>query len=451
MALPQRFEDVGLVVVGGSVAGMIAALTAADRGHRVALIERNKDLGGLAASCAETLAAAGTRFQGGANIADKAALFLGDAKSALGNTADPAVTGAVVGQAVALVEWLADRCGVQIALQSTTATGGHGRARLHSVGEQGGASLATALVRAASRHTHIHLRTGTEVDRLIATDDGGVAGVGLKADRRGTTIVRGPVVLACGGFAGNDELVAEHCPAAKDLPYVAATGSTGDAIRLAGPLGASLHNASACAVTPLLAQPSHFAVTRAVLDRGGILVNQRSERFTDETQANLPLALAVRAQLGRIAYLLFDERIATAVGAQDPYFTRVVLPRTARRADSIAMFSKQLEIALPGLTATLEAHARTGSATAPGLAEPFYGVRVTGARQATLGGLAVDASAHVLDAMGNAIPGLFAVGGAAAGLGFDAADRGLVGMEALTGLALARLAAQGLAAISDDG
>ena len=106
------------------------------------------------------------------------------------------------------------------------------------------------------------------------------------------------------------------------------------------------------------------------------------------------------------------------------------------------MLAKQLELDLPGLTATI---------VASGLQEPFYGMRVTGARRVTLGGLAVDAQARVLDRMGNTISGLFAAGGAAAGLGYDEADGGLAGMDALAGLALARLAAQSLASVVEDG
>src|SRR6185436_20969527 len=106
----------------------------------------------------------------------------------------------------------------QVALQSTTALGGHSAARLHGVGDQGGASLITVLARAASHHTHIRVRTATEVERLIVTDDGAVAGVALRPDRRGATVVRGPVVLACGGFVADDALVAEHAPEVKDLP-----------------------------------------------------------------------------------------------------------------------------------------------------------------------------------------------------------------------------------------
>jgi fumarate reductase flavoprotein subunit len=457
MASAERFEEAGLVVVGASVSGLVAAIVAADHGHRVILVERSKDLGGIAATAAQSIAAAGTRFQRVADVADSTDRLLADITAAGCDLGDPALVQAIVEQGAPLVEWLADRCGAQIALQSTTATGRHSSPRLHAVGDQGGASLIAVLARAASHHTHIRVRGSTDVERLVPGDDGSVTGVALKPDRRGASVLRGPVVLACGGFAGDDALVEQHCVLAKDLPYLGPAGAKGDALHLAAPLGPALRHASACLVTPLLAQPSHLAVTRDVIDCGGVLVNQRGRRFTDESQTSLPLAAAVRAQPGRVAYLLFDERIAAAVGAQDPFFARVVLPRTSRRASSPKMLAKQLELSETEVAATLEATRAASESTpdefgrrtpGPGLHEPFYGIRVTGARRATLGGLAVDAQAHVIDGAGNAITGLHAVGGAAAGLVNDAGDDNLAGLDALTGLGLARLAALSLGVVN---
>jgi fumarate reductase flavoprotein subunit len=455
----ERYEEAGLIVVGASLAGLVTAIAAADHGHRVVLVERTKDLGGLAATSAESIAAAGTRFQRVADVADDNERLLADLAVTGCHPADPDVARAIIEQGAGLVEWLADRCGAQITLQSTTPAGHHSIGRLHAVGEQGGASLITVLARAASHHTHVRIRNATEVERLTVADDGSVTGVALKPDRRGATVLRGAVVLASGGFAGDDELVAQHCPQVKDLPYLGPAGAKGDALKLAAPLGAALRHASACSVAPLLAQPSHLAVTRAVIDHGGILVDQRGRRFTDESQASLPLALAVRGQPGRVAYLLFDERIAGVVGAHDPFFARVVLPRTSRRASSTKMLAKQLELSETEVGQTLEAYrtAPEGAsdafgrrASGAGLGEQLYGIRVTGSRRATLGGLAVDAQARVIDGSGNAIAGLHAVGGAAAGIDDQGADGSLAAIDALAGLGLARLAALGLGAVVDE-
>ena len=141
MAPAERHEEGGLIVVGASLAGLVAAIAAADHGHRVALIERSKDLGGLAGTEAESIAAAGTRFQRVADVADSPERLLADVDATVRRHADPAVARALAAQGAALVEWLADRCGASIALQSTAPTGGHSVARLHTVGEHGGARI----------------------------------------------------------------------------------------------------------------------------------------------------------------------------------------------------------------------------------------------------------------------------------------------------------------------
>ena len=71
---------------------------------------------------------------------------------------------------------------------------------------------------------------------------------------------------------------------------------------------------------------------------------------------------------------------------------------------------------------------------------------MTGARWRTLGGLAVDVAGRALDDGGRPIPGLYAAGGAAAGLGGDGTDGLLAGVDTLGALALARLAALDVAA-----
>jgi fumarate reductase flavoprotein subunit len=167
-------------------------------------------------------------------------------------------------------------------------------------------------------------------------------------------------------------------------------------------------------------------------------VNQAGRRLAGGTDRTADLAATVRAQPGHLAYLLFDERVAAAARAADPFFAHVVLPKTGRRGATLEDLAKQLELDVDGLRATVEELERGGTPAEP----PWHAIRVTGARWRTLGGLAVDATARVLGAEGTPIPNLYATGGAAAALG----DRLLAGVDALTTLARARLAALDVAA-----
>jgi fumarate reductase flavoprotein subunit len=203
--------------------------------------------------------------------------------------------------------------------------------------------------------------------------------------------------------------------------------------------------------------PSQLNVSAPLAELGAMLVNQAGRRFADETGPAPALAVAVRAQPGRVAYLVFDERIAAAARAADPFFAHVVLPRTGRRGASLEDLAKQFELAAEGLRAAVDAFNADVAAGEDAfgrrrfrgaLEPPFHAIRVTGARTRTLGGLAVDGSARVLDGEGHPIQGLWATGGAAAGLAGDDAGGFLAGTDALAALAFARLAALDVSAQS---
>ncbi len=434
MPAADRRDGADLIVVGASVGGLTAAITAADRGCQVVVVERAKDLGGGAGATDEAIPAAGSRWQREAGIDDDAERLTGDLL-AVGVAQDDAdLVRALAAQAAPLVEWLADRCGAAVRLLPP-GVGGPGPARLHAVAEHGGASLVAALNRVVSRHHRIRLRAGVEATQLLR-DDGAVTGVGVKPDRRGGPTIAGRVLLACGGFVADDGLIAEHCPAVAVLPVGGPLLATGDGLRFATAAGARTRGLDGCEVTALFALPAQLEVPPAMLDLGAILVNQAGQRFADERGDPLALAQEVRAQPGHVAYLVFDDRVAAAAGV-DPFVEHVVLPRAGRRGATAVDLAKQLELNAEGLEAAVAGRS---------LEPPLRAVRVTGARVRTHGGVVVDARARVRDAGGQPIPGLYAAGGVTAALG-----TGRVGLAPLTALGLGRLAALDVIAASDEG
>ena len=247
----DRREGADLVVVGASVGGLTAAITAADRGCQVILVERTKDLGGGAANAGEAVVAAGTRWQREAGVADDPERLAADLLASGVATEDGPLVGALATQSGPLVEWLADRCGATIQLLPAPVVG-HGAARLHACTPHGGASLVAALGRVVIRHHRIRLRAGTEVTQLLHGDRG-VTGVSVKPDRRGSPTIAGRVLLACGGFIADDALIGQHCPEATGLPVLGAPQATGDGLRLASGAGAQTRDLQRCEVTALFA------------------------------------------------------------------------------------------------------------------------------------------------------------------------------------------------------
>src|SRR5881296_973750 len=451
MARGPWHEEVDLVVVGASVGGLAAAVMAADRGCRTIVVERTKELGGGAATEAEVIAAAGSRWQRAAGIDDGAARLADDVLAATHGQVEPELAAALAAQGAPIVAWLADRCGAHIELLREHVPAGHSIHRLHGPGERGGASLIADLARAASRHSHVSLRTATLAERLVREDSGAVRGVSVRGERRGASqALGGRVLLACGGFAGDNALAAEHCPPVAELPFQGGARATGDGLRLGREAGAATRRLASWLVTPFLATPGQLVLSAPLVELGAVLVNQAGQRFADETAGSLSLATAVRLQPGRVAYVLFGERMAVAARAADPFFARVVLPRAGRRGATLEDLAKQFELDAEGLRLTIETFNTSlasggdsfGRARFAGpLEPPFHAIRVTGARWRSLGGLAVDPTARVLDAQGQPIPGLYAAGGAAAGLGGEGTEGFLAGTDTLSALGLARLAA----------
>src|SRR5207247_8644036 len=113
---------------------------------------------------AETIAAAGSRWQRAAGIDDGAARLADDVLAATHGQVEPELAAALAAQGAPVVAWLADRCGAHIELLREHVPAGHSLHHLHAPGERGGASLIADLARAASRHR----RVGPPPARLAA-------------------------------------------------------------------------------------------------------------------------------------------------------------------------------------------------------------------------------------------------------------------------------------------
>jgi fumarate reductase flavoprotein subunit len=435
MPTPDRREGADLIVVGASVGGLVAAIVAADRGCHVAVVERSKELGGGASLTPEAVAAAGTRWQQSAGVRDNAERFAADLIAGGAAAGSDEMIRMLAKQSAPLVEWLADRCGAPFQLVGARSDAG-GVPRLHACGEQGGASLVAALGRVVSRHHRIRMRPGTEVTDLLR-ENGSVTGVAVKPDRRGAPTIAGRVLLACGGFIAEDGLVTQHCGGASALPLLGPPSATGDGLRLAAQVGAATRDLERCVVTALFALPAQLEVPQRLVELGAILVNQSGRRFSEEASNPLGLAEQVRSQPGHVAYLVFDDRIATEAGA-DPFIEHVVLPRAGRRGSTPSDLAKQLELDAAGLE---QAVSEGGTGRAHALEAPLRAIRVTGSRLRTLGGLVVEARARVLDGGGQPIAGLYAAGGVTAALATNAPAAGRAGLDALLALGLGRITA----------
>jgi fumarate reductase flavoprotein subunit len=443
-------QHADLAIVGSGAGALVAAIVAARQGRHVVVHERAKDLGGSLARGPGMIPAAGTRLQRAAGVIDGPEAFASDLLGPARDPCDPALAVAACRAAAELVDWLVDEGTTRLAFVPSIVARSHTAPRLHAHAQGTGAELCADLIQAASREPHVSLRTASVVEDLWTDPSGAVVGVAARERRGPINVAARRVLLACGGFAASADLLAAHQPDVVDLPYVGVAGALGDGLRWAMAGGGATRNLGSCWVTPFAVTPGGYVVPDSLVREGGVLVNQKGERFVDESASPIPVARAILSQPGRVAYLLFDERIYRATRETDPHFARLIVPRAVRRGASVADVARHFELDVDALVATLETfHPRAASGADPfgrapsaaPLTPPYHAVRVGAARVRTLGGLLVDTAGRVLRADGTPIVNLHAAGGVAADLCGDGSSAYPIGHDALTSMALGWLGA----------
>lgn len=321
-----------------------------------------------------------------------------------------------------------------------------------------GNALVARLLYSLSRQASVTLLLNTSVKRFERSASG-VSGVVLKGQDHASEVVRsvaakGGVVLSSGGFNRHPDLRAAMLPGADIGWCPAAPGHTAETHALAKDAGAvygqgALSNAF---WAPVSLRPRadgstavfpHFVMDRA--KPGMLTVNQAGERFVNESTSYHLFGLAMQSTGSVPAYLVCDARALQTYGigmvrpgasAKDmaPFLADGYLTQ----GSTLDELAQKLGIGAAGLKASV-AHinrcAETGvdpdfqrgttayqqnigDATAghknPNLGPlntaPYFAVKLYPGDIGAATGFATDASARVLDASGQPIAGLYAVG-----------------------------------------
>ncbi len=252
-----------VVIVGGGIAGLSAALAAAPQ--PVLLVSRGRDGAGSASVLAQGGIAAAL------DPADSAAAHARDTIAAGAGHNDAAMVRQLVSAAPAAIAWLQsqgvvfDQGGDGLALGRE---GGHGVARIvHAGGDRTGARVTAALLAQVQRASHIDCRGEVDVDALLMRA-GHVVGVRLNDPTGYSEVIEADaVVLATGGLGA---LFAQTTNP---------VGSSGAGLALAIAAGARLRDlefvqfhptalATRAATLPLITEALRGAGARLRDDRG---------------------------------------------------------------------------------------------------------------------------------------------------------------------------------------
>ncbi|SFT75322.1 tricarballylate dehydrogenase [Actinopolyspora lacussalsi subsp. righensis] len=302
----------------------------------------------------------------------------------------------------------------------------------------GGASIVENLGNELEADPRVDVHYETEAFRLGLDDNGDVNSVLARGSDGRLRRLRGTaVVLACGGFEGNAEMLARYAGAgACDLPLIApgVGNNRGDALRMTSELGAD----TAGQFDMIHAEPvdRRTDAADAVLYgfSYGIFLNGKLERFFDEGQNTWDntfehVGYEVWRNQNQEAYWIADAKTLSIPGIMNSLLSDV----PPEQADTIEELADKLGVDPGGLdkaVAEFNAAIRPGEFGPFGFdakhttglepdksnwaipldTAPFIGIPITAAVCFTYGGVRTDTSARVVTPSTTAIPGLYAAG-----------------------------------------
>ena len=456
-----------VVVVGAGNAALCAALSAAQAGASVLVLEKaDRHLrggntyftGGLFRFSHEgledvlALVDGASRTDAGTVDIDAypASAFYDDVQRVCEGLSDPQLAQVLVDRSYPTMAWLRDRGVRWVPAYGRQAFEQDGKRRfwgglvLEAVGA--GKGLSDRLFELVER-AGVRVAYGVGATGLVMNSSGAVAGVTVRDADGFRDVPSRCVVLACGGFEANSEMRARYLGPGWELAKVRGTRSnTGDGIRMALDAGAQpFGHWSGCHSVAWDLNAPPFG-DRSVADLFqkhsypfGIVVNAHGERFVDEgadfrNYTYAKYGREILEQPGRAAFQIFDDKVRHLL--RDEYF---IPQASVVKADTIAALAEGLGLEPEGLTATVR---RFNDAVRPGAFDPtaldgkrtegvcppksnwampldkppFLGYAVTCGITFTFGGLKIDQRARVLDDRDAPITGLYGAGELVGGL-----------------------------------
>ncbi|MBR6900662.1 MAG: flavocytochrome c [Synergistaceae bacterium] len=462
-ATEEKIFDTDVAIIGAGGAGMVAAITAADAGKKVILIEKQAMTGGNSvrstggmnaaktpeqdknkfgenAGIEKTLKAA-EKFSDNKFIAELASkvkaqyeawkakpegcfdsVELMELDTIIGGHGinNPELVKALCENTAEAVEWLKT---VNIDLSSVGAFGGASVKRIHRpLNEEKkvvsvGAYMVPRLEAACKARPNITIITDTMAKEILTDDKGNVCGISAENKGNKVIIKAKAVILATGGFGANLKMVAELEPSLNGFMTTNAPGATGEGITMAQKLGAGVVDMKEIQIHPTVQFDTSALITEGLRGDGAILVNTEGKRFIDEVLARDVVSKAEIDQPNSFAWLVIDNKMADASSVIKGYITKGY----TFKGDSYEDLAKAINIPADVFAKTMQTwngyvkdkkdpdFGRTSFAN-PLDKAPFYAIKVTPGIHHTMGGLKIDAEAHVLKANGEKISGLFAAG-----------------------------------------
>jgi predicted oxidoreductase len=430
--------DADVIVVGGGIAGLAAALEAADKGASVLVIDVNSVGGGHAVK-AGGFALVDTKLQRSKGIKDSADIAWRDLQR-WGEDADPYWTRRYAEQsATEVYDWLT-ALGVMFTVVLDTPE--DSVPRFHFT--RGTATnVVVPMMRKALMNPRIAFVWNSRVTEL-SRSAGAVIGVATVNERNGEKRFyrASATILATGGFQNNLDMVRAHWPEALRQPAELKQGAgqfaTGDGYQLARSAGAKLQRMDR-QVTFFQGIPDPRDATgkRAIFGQNpaAIWLDHQGRRFVNESANSKEIAAAALQLEPMSFWMLFDNdgarklnlRGALWLNRQSMRNKILNNPAITQQANSLKELAQKTGIPEQDMKASVQIWNRmlnvgddyqfgrfTAAERPRGIdainRPPYYALRTYPLTRKSMGGPAITTNGQVVNRRGASIPGLYAAG-----------------------------------------
>ncbi len=463
-AAEDRAMDADIVIVGAGGAGMTAAITAAEAGRSVVIVESQAMVGGNsvratggmnaadtpnqdenefteAAGVEKTLQTAASEWADhevitalAATVAEQWAEYqanpvgyfdsaeLMELDTLIGGHGinDPALVETLCTNSADAIAWLGEQ---GIELTSVGAAGGASVKRIHRPLDDEGLVISVGSyiiprLQSKCEELGVEILLNTTANKILTDADG--AAVGIEAtDKDGATVTVNAkaVVLASGGFGANLDMVTEYKPELEGFMTTNAAGAQGQGIDMAVAIGAGTVDMDQIQIHPTVEYNSSHLITEGLRGDGAILVNTEGKRFIDEVATRDVVSAAEIAQPGSFSWLIIDQDMVDVSSVIQGYiengytFSGETYEELAEAIElDPAVFAETMNNWNAAVAAGVDEDFGRTSFVDPLDTAPFYAIKVTAGIHHTMGGLTINPQTQVLAGDGTVIDGLYAAG-----------------------------------------
>ena len=456
--------DADIVIVGAGGAGMTAAITAAEEGKSVVILESQSMVGGNSVRATGGMNAGKTVYQDENEFGESAGVEKtlktaaekyadNETITALAKTVseqwaeyqanptgyfdsvelmeldtmvggkginDPELVETLCSNSADAIDWL-DEHG--ITLHNVASFGGASVKRIHRPVDADGKTISVGsymipLLQENCEKAGVQILLNTTANEILTDANGAAVGVkATGASGETVTVNAKAVVLTTGGFGANLDMVTEYKPELKGFMTTNAAGAQGQGIEMATAIGAGTVDMDQIQIHPTVEANTAALITEGLRGDGAVLINAEGKRFIDEVGTRDVVSAAEIAQTGSYSWLVVDQAMVDASSVIQGYIKKGYTV-TGETYEELAKAMGVDEAAFAETMNTWNGYVdakndpdfgRTSFANKLDTA-PYYAIKVTAGVHHTMGGLTINTNTEVLKEDGSVIPGLFAAG-----------------------------------------